>query len=108
LPAPSPSAETPPATPAVQEAPPPQLRQILSAAQQREYNQAIDRDLAQAKSALAALGGKTLNGEQARVLEQARTFLRQAEEARKDDLATASNLAERARVLAQDLLKSVR
>jgi hypothetical protein len=49
-----------------------------------------------------------LTREQTAAVNQIQTFISQAEEARKDDLIRANNLAERADVLAQDLMNRVR
>jgi outer membrane biosynthesis protein TonB len=96
---------TPPAPPP---APVPQLRQILTPAQRRQLNRSIDERISRAARTLAALEGRTLSREQVAAANQIRTFLRQAEEARKSDLVRANNLAERADVLAQDLMRRIR
>jgi outer membrane biosynthesis protein TonB len=96
--------EPPPAPPP---SPPPQLEQILTPQQQKAYNEEIDRNTARAQRILAALGGRRLSAEQQTYLERIRAFLQQAEEARKTDLFRAKNLAERASLLAEDLLRSV-
>ncbi|MEK7408772.1 MAG: hypothetical protein AAB225_27215 [Acidobacteriota bacterium] len=83
----------------------PQLQQILSPEQQRECNEAIDQSLARAQAALARFNGRRLTDDQAAAVARVRTFILQAEQARKTDLLTARALAERADVLAQDLLK---
>jgi len=100
----APAAETPPAPPPP---PLPQLEQILTQQQQKAYNDEIDRNIARARQTLAALAGHRLNEEQRTYLERIRAFLAQAEEARKSDLFRARNLAERASLLADDLLRSV-
>ncbi len=102
----APAAETPPA-PAPQPPPLPQLEQILTQQQQKAYNEEIDRNIARARQTLVALAGHRLNEEQRTYLERIRAFLAQAEEARKSDLFRARNLAERASLLADDLLRSV-
>lgn len=106
-PAPEPAeaaAEPPkPAAPA----PGPQLQQILTPDQQRECIEAIDQSLAQAHRTLAIFSSRRPTRDQATSLARIRTFIRQAEEARRTDLLTARALAERAGVLAQDLLKSI-
>jgi hypothetical protein len=83
------------------------LEQILTPQQQKAYNDEIDRNVSRAQRTLAALGGRRLNGEQQTYLERIRAFLKQADEARKTDLFRAKNLAERASLLADDLLRSV-
>jgi hypothetical protein len=99
VPAPEPAPEPPP--------PVPDLGQILTAQQQQEYNQAIDRSIDRAQRNLAALGGRRLNPEQTLAVERIKTFIQQALEARKADLLRAKSLAERADVLAEDLLRSI-
>lgn len=103
---PKPEPAAPAETPAA--APVPQLRQIFTPGERQEYNQAIDRSMESARRSLAALAGRSLSPAQLASAERVRTFLSQAEEARKEDLLRARNLAERADVLAQDLLKSLR
>jgi hypothetical protein len=51
------------------------------------------------------VAGKSLNGEQSEIADRIRTFEKQAEQAREQDLVTAVNLAKRADLLAQDLLQ---
>jgi hypothetical protein len=101
---PAPAVET---APAPQPPPLPQLEQILTQQQQRAYNEEIDRNIVRTQRTLSALAGHRLNEEQRTYLERIRAFLAQAEEARKSDLFRARNLAERATLLADDLLRSV-
>jgi ribose 1,5-bisphosphokinase PhnN len=54
------------------------------------------------------MAGRRLAGGPAEMVNQIRTFIKQAEEARDTDLLRANNLAERAEVLAQELAKRVR
>jgi hypothetical protein len=107
-PAPAPP-PAPPPEPAPEPAPPPvpELGQILTPQQQQEYNQAIDRSIYRAQRNLAAWGGRRLNPEQTLAVERIKTFIQQALEARKTDLLRAKSLAERADVLAEDLLRSL-
>jgi len=111
-PAPKPAPAPPPAPapePAPEPPPPPvpDLGQILTAQQQQEYNHAIDGSINRAQRNLAALGGRRLNPEQTLAVERIKTFIQQALEARKADLLRAKSLAERADVLAEDLLRSI-
>ncbi|MCS6954512.1 MAG: hypothetical protein RMK57_13705 [Bryobacterales bacterium] len=99
--APEPQPQAPPA-------PPPQLKQILTPEQRVALERSINHRLSRARATLAALRGKSLNAQQATVVEQIRTFIRQAEEARSRDLLRASNLAERADVLARELAAALR
>jgi hypothetical protein len=57
------------------------------------------------KRALETLGRKSLAGDQNDVVELIRTFQKQAEQAREQDLVTAVSLARRADLLARDLLQ---
>lgn len=97
---------TPP--PAPPPAPTPQLRPILTQQQRQELDRTINARIRRARQTLAALEGRRLSKEQAAAVNQIQTFIGQAEEARKVDLIRASNLAERADVLAQDLIRRVR
>ncbi len=100
--APKPATQ-PPAT-APDAAAPPKLGQIYTAAQAREYNRSIDESLERVRRALAAVSGKNLTPEQRQIAESIRTFQRQAETAREQDLVTALSLARRADLLARDLM----
>jgi hypothetical protein len=95
-PPPAPPPETPPL---------PKLGQIFTAVQLREYNQALDQSLERVRKALAIAGGKNLNANQSEIVNRIRTFQKQAEQAREQDLVTAVNLARRADLLARDLLE---
>jgi hypothetical protein len=54
---------------------------------------------------LAKLDGKRLSPEQMETANRIRTFRKQAEQAREQDLVTAVSLAKRADLLAKDLLE---
>jgi len=96
---------TPPPVPPPETPPLPKLGQIFTAVQLREYNQALDQSLEQVKRALAIAAGKNLNADQTEIVNRIRTFQKQAEQAREQDLVTAVNLARRADLLARDLLE---
>jgi hypothetical protein len=96
-PSPAPVPEAPP--------PPPRLGQIFTAEQLREYNRNLDESLERVKKVLAAVVGKSLNPDLAEIISRIQTFQKQAEQARELDLVTAVNLARRADLLAQDLIK---
>ncbi len=85
----------------------PQFEQVLTPEQTRAYNEEIERNIGEARRAVSMVENRRLNGEQTTYLARVRAFIDQANEARKADLFRARNLAERARVLAEDLLKSV-
>lgn len=87
--------------------PVPELEQILTPQQQQEYNQSIDFSIKRAQRNIASLNGRRLNQGQIVSLERIKTFINQALNARNSDLLRAKNLAERADVLAEDLLRSV-
>jgi len=80
----------------------------MPAAQQRQLNAVIDRNLARAQASLNAIGARQLPGDQKAVVDQVRNFIQQAQELRKSDLAAAKSLAERAEVLARDLAARLR
>ncbi|MBM3813285.1 MAG: hypothetical protein FJW20_16795 [Acidimicrobiia bacterium] len=96
-----------PATPAPS-VPQPRLTQLLSPQEQQSYHRAIEEAIRRTEASLASLAGKRLTKEQSINLERTRTFLRQARETRQADLVTARSLAQRAEVLAEDLVKSLR
>jgi hypothetical protein len=93
-----------PAAPATTPAAP-RIGQLFTPDQQRDYNKSLDESLDRVKKALAIVSGKSLNPEQNEIANKIRTFQKQAEEAREQDLLTAVTLAKRADVLAQDLLE---
>lgn len=88
-------------------APLPQLEQILTPEQRREANRVIDQCAARVQQVLAAFHNRTLTAEQTTALARIRAFLEQAQQTRGSDLLTARALAERAAVLAEDLLKTI-
>ena len=85
----------------------PQFEQVLTPEQTKAYNEEIERNIAEAQRAVAMVENRRLDREQTTYLARVRAFIDQASEARKADLFRARNLSERARVLAEDLLKSV-
>jgi hypothetical protein len=97
--------KAPAVTPQPEPTPAPRLGQIFTADQLRDYNRNLDDSLDRVKRALAAIERKNLNAEQAETANRIRTFQKQAEQAREQDLVTAVNLARRADLLAQDLLQ---
>jgi len=103
-PPPTPPAEQTPVQPA---APPPQLGEILSDAERRQHEADYAQYLSRARSVLQQASGKSLTPTQKETVERITTFIQQAEESRGRDLATALQLARRADVLGQDLLKDL-
>jgi hypothetical protein len=82
----------------------PKLGQIFTPEQIREYNKDLDDSLERVRRHLTELTKKRLNRDDLITLERIRTFQKQAEEARLEDLFAAVQLAHRANDLAQDLL----
>jgi hypothetical protein len=85
--------------------PAPRLGQIFTPEEIREYNRDLDESLDRVRKALGTLRAKNLKRQDGLTVERIRTFQRQAEQARQEDLVTAVSLARRADLLAQDLLK---
>jgi hypothetical protein len=83
----------------------PRLGQIFTPEQWRDYNRTLDESLDRVRRALEVLDGKKLNAEQKETRNRIRTFQKQAEQARQQDLVTAGNLARRADLLAKDLVE---
>jgi hypothetical protein len=104
-PAPSapPTAVEPPApTPAV-----PQLGRLLTADQRREYNRVINQNVLAAQASLDSLQQRPLREAQRSAIERVRSFLVQVEEARRSDLELARSLSDRARLLAEDMVRNM-
>jgi hypothetical protein len=97
-------ASVPKPVPPVEVLPLPKLGQIFTAEQLRDYNRSLDESLDRVRKALEILARKSLTAEQSETAERIRTFQKQAEQAREQDLVTAVSLARRADLLAQDLL----
>jgi hypothetical protein len=106
-----PPAETPRTPPPARssEAPAPSLGEMVTNADREETSRHIDAALDRARKNLAVLANHSLTAEQTKNVERVGILSRQAREARAaNDLVTARNLADRAEVLSQDLLKSVK
>ena len=73
--------------------------------EQRENTHILDECLERVNRALAHVEGRNLTPEQKEIAERIRTFRKQAEQAREQDLLTAVSLAKRADLLAKDLLE---
>jgi hypothetical protein len=71
----------------------------------RANTRALNESLERVNRALAIVEGKTLTPDQKEIAERIRTFRKQAEQAREQDLLTAVSLARRADLLAKDLLE---
>jgi len=81
---------------------------LLTPEQQHDQNVRIDRSLAAAAKSLTAVEKRPLSAAQQAAVAQIRGFMAQAEQLRKTDLTGARSLAERAQLLARDLLNSLR
>jgi hypothetical protein len=84
------------------------LGDILTPDKQHQYTAAIDLKLAHAQASLDYITTRQLTKEQEATVAQIQNFMAQAQEKRKDDLAAANSLAERAEVLSHDLVASLR
>lgn len=105
--APVPAAATPEAASAPE--PVPQLQEMLSPERQSQYETELTASVDRARETLKQVQAsrRRLTKPQKENVSRIQTFLTQAENARKDDLGTALQLARRADLLGQDLLKSL-
>ncbi|HYL75987.1 MAG TPA: hypothetical protein VEU96_17385 [Bryobacteraceae bacterium] len=87
---------------------PPRLGTLLTPEQQRQFSNDIDRSLRRAQASLHSIGNRQLTADQHERVVQVESFIQQAQAARKSNLAGAKSLAERAEVLARDLVASLR
>lgn len=86
----------------------PRLGQMLSPDQQRQYNALIDQNLATAQASLRLIGSRKLTREQQESVREIEHFMQEAADARKVDLVGAKGLAEKAEVLAKDLVQTLK
>jgi len=86
----------------------PRLGDVLTPEQERQYNADIDQRLTRAQNSLSAITNRHLTKEQQAVVSQIQGFVQQAQTTRKTNLLAARSLAERADVLARDLVESLR
>ena len=103
-----PVATAPKPAPAPPENPPaqtPKLAQILTPEESRRNTQELEQYTESVRRALSKVAGKNLTTAQKDIAERVQTYLKQAEQAREQDLVTAVNLARRADLLAKDLLE---
>lgn len=86
----------------------PQLGQIMSASQRRQYNLLIDQAIARAQERLKVAVNQSaqLNEEQHKTIKRIQAFIQQAKDKREEDLTIAKSLADRALLLAEDLAKN--
>lgn len=85
----------------------PQLGVLLTPEQRRQYEQDYARSLGRSDNGLTEISGYRLSAEQAETVARVRSFARQARELHDRDLATAAQLARRADLLTQDLLRAL-
>jgi hypothetical protein len=107
--APPAAAPPPPHPPPAAAGAAPQLRPMLSAAQERELRGMIERSLMSAEQYLAQAGSRPADKERSADAERVRAFIEQAHQAWKQgDLNRARSLAERAELLAAALARAPR
>jgi hypothetical protein len=107
-PLPPTSTESPPPASGAAPVPPPALREIISGDQRRQYESEFRQDVGRAGSALKQAATRPLNAGQRETVARIQTFLSQANLARDNDISTALQLARRADLLGQELLKSMK
>ena len=76
--------------------------------EQRAYNAQIDQHIQRATQALALVGKRTLTAQQKTSVAQIRGFIAQAQQMRGTDVVRAKSLAERADILTQDLVSTLK
>ena len=81
---------------------------MLSPEQRRVTEADIDRRLNGARDSLRSLNGRSLSQSQQSTVAQIQSFMEQAEAARKTDLSSARSLAEKADILARDLVRNLK
>jgi hypothetical protein len=96
-PRPTPAGPVPPVSP--------RLAQMFTPEEFRENNRTLDESLGRVSRNLAIIEGKNLTLAQKETADRIRTFRKQAEQVREQDLLTAVSLARRADLLAKDLLE---
>ncbi|HVW10214.1 MAG TPA: hypothetical protein VHC90_16620 [Bryobacteraceae bacterium] len=97
-----------PVVPPAPETPAPALGAILSPEDRKRLDAQYFSDLGQANQILKGLNGRPLNAEQRDSVSRAQAFIRQAAQFHDRDLATAAELARRAKVLTLDLANALR
>jgi len=84
------------------------LGQALTPEEQRAYNAQIDQHIQRATQALGSVGKRALTAQQKTSVAQIHGFIAQAQQMRSTDVVRAKSLAERADILTQDLLSTVK
>jgi hypothetical protein len=88
--------------------PAPQISLQISPGDQTSYERKTNEDLSVAERDLQQASGKQLNAAQQDLVEKIRSFLNQSREASKaGDWARAQNLAQKARLLSDELVNSL-
>lgn len=85
-----------------------QLGALLSPEEEQRYRDKLEADLARIRRNLARLARRSLTERQAAELRRVRALVEQAEAMRGRDLAAASELAGRAVILSEELLRTSR
>ncbi len=85
--------------------PGPSLQPILGAKEVQERTQRIQQYLEKARLVVLRAERSNPDAKTRELIAQVRTFLQQAEDARRVDLVRAENLAERAEVLSRGLVR---
>lgn len=105
---PNPAPPVTPETPPAPKPAPPQIRPRLSPAQAAEYKRKTNEGMAEAEKNLQNAYGRPLTESQRDLVEKIRGFLTQARQAGDaEDWERAANLAEKARLLSEELVNSL-
>ncbi len=105
---PQPEPETaPPASAAPAPEPTPQLGVLITPEQRKRYEEDYATSLARAQHGLVLAAEYKLTPAQSETADRIRSFMKLAENVHDRDPATAAQLAQRARLLAEDLLKTL-
>jgi hypothetical protein len=86
----------------------PQLSEILPDDRRKQYEADFAACVLRARAAVSTASNRRLTNHNQETVKRILTFLQQAEDSKVRDLATALQLARRADLLGQDLLKSLR
>ena len=81
---------------------------MLSSTEARQYNLALDQSLSRTQDNLSLLANRHLTADQQSSVREIEELLRQANATRKVDLTSARALADKAQVLARDLVRNVK
>ena len=101
-----PKKETPPPVQAAP-APAPQLGQVLTEQQKAQYKSMYEKSFSATRDLLAKISNRALAAHQQEAAGRIRSFLDQAQEMTSVDWARAAELAHRAELLAQDLIRTL-